>query len=121
MKPTSGSVRPKTIDGEGPEMQKYMEQKEKEVTKQIRWRRKTKFRKKQSNTHVPGRQYTLREPIQSKQTYTEHQEFFGANIAYRPNDVIRIGYKNIHGFPSADNDVKFDYLQAESTQHTILW
>ena len=50
----------------------------------------------------------------------EHQEVFGAKIAYRPNDIIRIGFKNIHRFPSANDDVKFDYLKAESAD-TILW
>ena len=33
-------------------------------------------------------------------------DIFGADIRYRPKNVVHIGYKNIHGFPSERNDVK---------------
>ena len=97
-------------------MRKYMEQKEKEVTKQARWKRKTNAKKNQSNTNGSRREYSIRH-TQPTRKYLEQKDFFRTNIAYKPDDTIRIGFKNTHRFLSANNDVKFDYLKAESAEN----
>ena len=40
----------------------------------------------------------------------EIMDIFGADIRYRPKNVVCIGYKNVHRFPSERNDVKYSYL-----------
>ena len=44
--------------------------------------------------------------------------FFGGNIQIRPEGVIRIGFRNINGFPNEANDPeKYDALRAESGEN----
>ena len=51
-------------------------------------------------------------------TLQNKQDLFGARIDKKPSNVIRIGFKNIHGFPSpTTQQVKYDVLQAESSEH----
>ena len=116
MKPATGSAHPGSIDGEGPEMQKYMEQKEKEVTKREQRRRKNSIKRMKPNVQTRRQQKVLTRKLPTRKD-TEPKGMFGANIQYRPVDTIRIGFKNIHGFPAENNDVKFDYLKSESAEN----
>ena len=42
---------------------------------------------------------------------------FGGNLRHKPNNAIRIGYQNIHGFPEPTNTVKYDTLRQESGEY----
>ena len=42
---------------------------------------------------------------------------FGGNLHHKPNNTIRIGYRNIHGFPDPTNAVKYDTLRRESGEY----
>ena len=42
---------------------------------------------------------------------------FGGNLSHKPNNAIRRGYRNIHGFPDPTNAVKYDTLRQESGEY----
>ena len=49
---------------------------------------------------------------------TNTTNFFGADIKHKPHNAIRIGFKNINGFPNPHtHQVKYDTLRAESSEH----
>ena len=52
------------------------------------------------------------------QEHTVTKDILGADILYKPDNVLRIGFKNINRFLNpATNQVKYDVLQAESGEH----
>ena len=49
---------------------------------------------------------------------SELTDKFGADINTKPENVLRIGCKNIHGFPNPQtNPVKYDTLKSESGEY----
>ena len=55
---------------------------------------------------------------QTTQNKINQKDIFGANIHNKQDNVIRLGFKNIHGFPNPHTQqVKYDVLQAESSEH----
>ena len=46
-----------------------------------------------------------------------HEAIFGGNLSYKPTNAIRIGYRNIHGFPDPNNSLKYDTLRRECGEY----
>ena len=47
----------------------------------------------------------------------EHITSFGGNLEYKPANSIRIGYRNVHGFPDPTNAMKYDTLRRECGEY----
>ena len=46
------------------------------------------------------------------------KDIFGADINYKPENVLRVGCKNIHGFLTpTTQQVKYNILKSESSKH----
>ena len=96
-----------------------------------RYRRAAKPQKmeKTKNATSVNRQMTLFEnqiweqnmPKESNQAIKTNQnngkQIYRADISNQPDNVIRLGVKNVHGFPDRGDHVKFDALQEESVEH----
>ena len=96
-----------------------------------RYRRAAKQQKmeKTRNETLTNRQTTLFEnQLRELQLITEtinttkhnqnnDKQIYGADINNQPDNVIRIGVKNVHGFPERGDHVKFDAMQEESAEH----
>jgi len=53
-----------------------------------------------------------------RQDTSRQQDIFGADITRKPENVLRIGCKNIHGFPHPrSQQVKYDVLRSESSEN----
>ena len=62
-----------------------------------------------------GLEMRRRNGVGEDQRTTATKEFFGADIQHKPDNVLRIGFKNINGFPNkSTNQVKYDVLRTES-------
>ena len=48
---------------------------------------------------------------------SNNKQIYDADINNRPGNVIRLGVKNVHGFPDKGDHVKYDTLQEESAEH----
>ena len=47
----------------------------------------------------------------------QHMATFGGNLSHKPNNAIRIGYQNIHGFLDPTNAMKYDTLGQECGEY----
>ena len=58
------------------------------------------------------------EPKQTnKNNQNSNKQIYRADISNQQDNVIRLGVKNVHGFPDRGDHVKFDALQEESAEH----
>ena len=67
----------------------------------------------QSGDAAHTRPETRRNPA-----YNDKQlAIFEGNLSHKPNNAIRIGYQNTHGFPDPTNAVKYDTLRQECGEY----
>ena len=64
-----------------------------------------------------GHQLTTETIKTTKNNQNSDKQIYRADINNRVDNVIRLGVKNIHGFPDRGDHVKFDALQEESAEY----
>ena len=47
----------------------------------------------------------------------EEGPYFGSSLYHQTKESIRIGFKNVNGFPDESQEVKYGTLQQECTEH----
>ena len=56
-------------------------------------------------------------PVSERQINTAYNDdqtaIFGGSLRYKPDKAIRIGYRNVHGFPDPTNAMIYDTLRGE--------